>query len=153
MSTKDNEQEGQNIEIQKTIVIDASPEVIFKAITDPEELTQWFPDQAALEPRIGGKVRFDFSETKSGKKGGSGIQGTITEFISNEKISYTWEHTHNSSEISKSVVTWELVRIKDDGTRVNLKHTGSKTKEIAKERDQGWSYFLPQLKKYCEGTE
>jgi uncharacterized protein YndB with AHSA1/START domain len=33
-------------EIKKSIVVDASPEVVFKAITDPNELTNWFPDHA-----------------------------------------------------------------------------------------------------------
>jgi Activator of Hsp90 ATPase homolog 1-like protein len=47
-----------NLEIKKTIIIDASSEVVFKAITEPEELTQWIPDQAILVPKIGGKVRF-----------------------------------------------------------------------------------------------
>ena len=48
------------IEIKKSIVINASLEVVFKAITDPEELTHWFPDQAILEPMVGGKMRFSF---------------------------------------------------------------------------------------------
>jgi len=30
-----------NLEIKKTIIINASSEVVFKAITEPEELTQW----------------------------------------------------------------------------------------------------------------
>ena len=153
MSMSDKVQEDQKIEVRKTIIIDASPEVIFNAITDPEELTQWFPDQAVFEPSIGGKVSFDFSEKKSGKEEGCEVQGTIIEFISNRKISYTWEHMNNSSEISKTVVTWELEKIKNDGTRVNLKHTGSKTNEIDKEHDEGWTYFLPRLKEYCEGRE
>jgi hypothetical protein len=59
MSTKGGE---QKIEIKKTIVIDASPEVVFKAITDPEELTNWFPDQAILEPGTGGKMKFSFTK-------------------------------------------------------------------------------------------
>ena len=146
-----NKRQDQNIEIRKTIVIDATPEVIFKAITNPEELTQWFPDEVVFEPHIGGKVTFDFSDKKSGKEGGGcQIHGTIIEFISNKKISYTWEHTNSSSENSKTIVTWELERIKDDGTRVNLRHTGSTTTEMAKEHDEGWTYFLPELKKYCE---
>ena len=52
--------EDQKMEIRKTIVIDASPEVVFKAITEPEELTQWFPDQAILESRVGGRMKFSF---------------------------------------------------------------------------------------------
>ena len=49
MSTKEEEQKE---EIKKTIVIDASPELVFRAITDPNELTNWFPDQAILEPKV-----------------------------------------------------------------------------------------------------
>ncbi len=52
-------QEG-TIEIKKSIIINASPEVIFKAIADPNELTNWFPDQAILEPKVGGKMKFGF---------------------------------------------------------------------------------------------
>ncbi|MGB7954975.1 MAG: hypothetical protein WCF23_13430 [Candidatus Nitrosopolaris sp.] len=37
-------QQEEIIEIRKSIVIDASPEGVFKAITDPNELTIWFPD-------------------------------------------------------------------------------------------------------------
>jgi uncharacterized protein YndB with AHSA1/START domain len=37
-------------EVRKTIVIDAQPGVVFKALTDEKELAQWFPDHAVLEP-------------------------------------------------------------------------------------------------------
>jgi uncharacterized protein YndB with AHSA1/START domain len=44
-TTKEGGQEEQDlVEIKKTIIIDASPEIVFKAITDPRELTNWFPD-------------------------------------------------------------------------------------------------------------
>jgi uncharacterized protein YndB with AHSA1/START domain len=59
MSSKDKQQ-TEEIVIEKNIVIDASPEVIFKAITDQEELTNWFPDQAIMEAKLGGKVKFLF---------------------------------------------------------------------------------------------
>ena len=150
MSIEDNEQQDQYIDVRKTIIIDSSPEVIFKAITDPQELTQWFPDQAVFEPSIGGKVSFDFSETKSDKGGGCKVRGTIVEFIPNKKISYTWERIDEPSKNTKTVVTWEVEKIEDDGTRVNLKHTGFTSTDISKEHDEGWNYFLPRLKKYCE---
>jgi uncharacterized protein YndB with AHSA1/START domain len=56
MSTTEGKgQQEETIEIKKNIVIDASPEVVFKAITDPNELTNWFPDNAIFDGRIGGK--------------------------------------------------------------------------------------------------
>jgi uncharacterized protein YndB with AHSA1/START domain len=68
MSTTEGKgQQEETIEIKKNIVIDASPEVVFKAITDPNELTNWFPDQAVLEPKVGGKMKFGFY--KNSKRG------------------------------------------------------------------------------------
>ena len=43
LSSKDKQQ-AEKVVIEKNIVIDASPEVVFKAITDQDELTNWFPD-------------------------------------------------------------------------------------------------------------
>jgi uncharacterized protein YndB with AHSA1/START domain len=86
------EEEGKTTEIKKSIVIDASPEVVFKAITDPDELTNWFPDQAILEPKVGGRMKFSFrKEENSECRQRSTHEGTITEFIPDKKISYTWE--------------------------------------------------------------
>jgi uncharacterized protein YndB with AHSA1/START domain len=47
MSTiEGSRRQEETMEIKKSIMIDASPEVVFKAITDPNELKNWFPDQA-----------------------------------------------------------------------------------------------------------
>jgi len=53
-------------EIRKVVEIDASPETVFRAISDPKELTNWFPDAVTFEPRAGGKFRFSFSRTQLG---------------------------------------------------------------------------------------
>ena len=103
MSTTERkgQQEEETIQIKKSTVIDASPEVVFEAITDPNELTNWFPDQATLEPKVGGKMRFSFY--KNSKRGNQEHgrdkdyfhEGIITEFIPNKKISYTWEDSYS----------------------------------------------------------
>ena len=112
MSTTEGKgQQEETIEIKKNIVIDASPEVVFKAITDPNDLTNWFPDQAVLEPKVGGKMKFSFY--KNSKRGNQDHgrdkdyfhEGTISEFIPNKKISYTWEC---EPDFPRTVVTWEL---------------------------------------------
>jgi len=53
------------VETEKSIVIDASPDVVFKAITGPNELTNWFPDHAILKSRQGGKMKSRFYKEKS----------------------------------------------------------------------------------------
>jgi uncharacterized protein YndB with AHSA1/START domain len=149
MSSKENQQQAQKIEIEKHIVIDASPEVVFKAITDPKELTNWFPDQAILEAKVGGKVKFSFYKEEGQHGDCSGAtEGTIIEFIPNKKVSYTWEK-HNTPDFPRTVVTWKLEKIDDGRTRVNLLHTGFESGKLFK-HDEGWSYFLDRLRKYCE---
>jgi uncharacterized protein YndB with AHSA1/START domain len=94
MSAKEREgQQDQEItEIRKTIIIDATPEVVFKAITDPNELTHWFPDQAILEPKVGGRMKFSFFKTDSQYRQMDYFpEGIISEFVPNKKISYTWQ--------------------------------------------------------------
>ena len=149
MSSKDKQQ-TEEIVIEKNVVINASPEVVFKAITDPKELTNWFPDQAILEPKLGGKVKFGFYKDKERKDGEHECapEGTIIEFITNKKVSYTW-HEPNTPDFPRTVVTWELEEIADNKTRVKLLHTGFEPGKLFK-HDEGWSYFLNRLQSYCK---
>jgi uncharacterized protein YndB with AHSA1/START domain len=116
------------IQIKKSIVINASPEVVFKAITDQNELTNWFSDQAILETKVGGKMKFSFY--KNSKRGNQECgrdrdyfhEGTISEFVLNKKISYTWEDSYEA-DFPRTVVTWELEKIDNDKTNLKLLHT------------------------------
>jgi uncharacterized protein YndB with AHSA1/START domain len=154
-SSKDKGQrEEETIKIMKSLIIDTSPDVVFKAITDPYELANWFPDNAEFDRRIGGKVRFTFNKERSKELDGDySPQGKVKEFIPNKKVSYTWQ-LKDTPGFPETTVTWELEQIDPNKTRVNLVHSGFTGKEEGKlsfkEHDQGWSYFLDRLKKYCE---
>ncbi|MFZ0328805.1 MAG: SRPBCC domain-containing protein [Nitrososphaeraceae archaeon] len=151
-TTKEGGQEEQDlVEIKKTIIIDASPEIVFKAITDPRELTNWFPDQAILEPRVGGKMRFSFFKDPNAHKNMDFFpEGVIVEITPNKKISYTWEHL-TIPDFPKTVVTWELEKIDENKTKLKLIHTGFKAGEkMFKEHNEGWTYFLGRLENYCK---
>ena len=41
---------------QHEIVIDAPIEAVWKAISDGEELTRWFVEEATVEPGVGGTI-------------------------------------------------------------------------------------------------
>lgn len=49
-----------DLTIEREIIIYASIEKVFGAITNADQLTQWFPDVAILEPKEGGDVMFTF---------------------------------------------------------------------------------------------
>lgn len=153
MSAREETEREQKIEIKKSIIIASSTEVVFRAITDPKELTNWFPDNVIFDSRIGGKVRFSFYKEKSKDLDRDYIsEGTVKEYIPNKKISYTWQW---NPEFPETTVTWELKEIDANKTRVELVHSGFTGKEegrlSAAEHDKGWSYFLGRLENYCKG--
>jgi uncharacterized protein YndB with AHSA1/START domain len=47
-----------DLTIKQEIIIDAPIEKVFRAITDADQLTQWFRDVTILEPKEGGDVQF-----------------------------------------------------------------------------------------------
>jgi uncharacterized protein YndB with AHSA1/START domain len=157
LKTKEGKRNMSDLDIRKTIEIDASPEVVFKAISDPAELTIWFPDAAILEPRTGGKFKFSFykdSDRRPKKMDqDSFTEGKVLEFVPNKKLAYTWQHK-KVPDFPETVVTWELEQVSKNKTRVTLTHSGFTGKEAiqksAKEHNQGWSYFLGELASYCK---
>jgi|SRR5690348_6513945 uncharacterized protein YndB with AHSA1/START domain len=157
-AVRDEEGEGElkteKLQIRKSIIVNASLGAVFKAISDPEELTQWFPDQAILEPKVGGKMKFSFYKEKSSEhtcETDTVSEGIVKELIPNKKLSYTWKQM-DVPGFPETVVTWELEEIDVNKTKVKLFHsgfTGREERKSFKEHDQGWSYFISRLEKYC----
>lgn len=81
------------------------PEKVWKAMTEPERLADWFPGRVTLDLRAGGALTFDLD--------GSVDTGTITDLDPQRLIAYTWgtDHLH-----------WEL-HPEGEGTRLVLLHT------------------------------
>jgi hypothetical protein len=60
---------------------------------------------------------------KSGRDRDKSAEGTIIEYIPNKKISYTLTNSHEP-DFPTTVVTWELEKIDNDKTNLQLLHTG-----------------------------
>lgn len=133
-------------EIRKTITIDARPEVVFRALTDEQELTQWFPNQAVLEARVGGRMEFRFRRQETGEI--DTMQGTVLEMVPGKKLSYSWKGDL-VPDFPDTIVTWTLEPVERNKTQVTLVHSGLKGK-LAEEHDKGWTYFIGRLVQHCE---
>jgi len=146
-----------DLEIKKIIEIDASPEVVFEAISDPEEMSNWFPDAVMLEPKVGGNIKFSFykdSVRACGKRDSDSFnEGRILEFESNKKLVYTWKWA-GVPDFPETIVTWELEQIGKNKTKLTLTHKGFSGKEPERmsfnRHDQGWTFTLNDLVSYCK---
>jgi uncharacterized protein YndB with AHSA1/START domain len=163
MSIKDEE---SKTEVRKSIVIESTPEVIFKAITNQRELTNWLPDISIPEPRIGGKIsivcrkgtRWQVNnETKILDKDYF-FEGLIKELIPNKTISFTIQNVtlpEDPETNPEYTETWNIEEIDQHKTKVELIQSGFTGKEKGmirfEDADVGLPIILDQLAKYCKG--
>ncbi len=128
----------------------APSEKVWKAITDKNEMKQWYFDLAEFKPEVGFEFRF---------KGGPDEEHQylhvceITEVVSGKKLTYSWRY---DGYPGTSYVTFELFP-EADKTRLVLTHAGLETfpadvPDFARKNfEQGWLEIIgTSLKKFVE---
>jgi uncharacterized protein YndB with AHSA1/START domain len=148
-------------ELREIIEIDAPVHVVFSALTDQKELTQWWPDIGTFEPRVGGKFHFTFLAERHKEMGDKDhhLDGEVVEIVPNKKLVYTFipdqEYRPDGVRPKPTVVTWSLEEVGKNRTKVTLVHSGF-TKEMDKhfkDVTAGWSYFTGRLVEYCKNRK
>ena len=144
MTTKDNLAEA--VVVERTF--DASMARVWNALTDVEEMRQWYFDLKEFNPEVG--FEFEFVVEHEGVKYHHLCR--VTEVVPQRKIAYTWRY---KGEEGESLVTFELL---PDGakTRLRLTHEGletfPKTPSFARKNfEAGWAAIVgSELKKFVE---
>ena len=127
----------------KEIAIEASPDAVWRALTDAEELRRWFPLDARVEPGTGGKIWVSWGE---GMDGEQGID--------------IWEpgkHLRTSVQSEGMPVPFATdyyIEVRGDTTILRLVNSGfgagAEWDDMYFGMDGGWSYFLFNLRHYLE---
>jgi uncharacterized protein YndB with AHSA1/START domain len=133
---------------------------VFEVITSPKHLTQWWPDDAVLEPMPGAVGKLVFGDCSSGEA--QIPQITVVDAEPPRLFSFRWVYPEreNAREGNSLLVTFELTA-RGGGTLLRMTETGFREKgwEIAvleqqyREHAEGWDYFLPRLAAYAPGVE
>ena len=134
-----------NIEITKQI--DASPDRVFRALTEADELAGWFPSSAESDPRTGGDyvLRFHFADGSRNHT----YAGQYEDVTPNERVRYPW-----NGQFGDTTVEFTL-RASAGGTELRLVHSGwsDEAEESRRMHEQGWGFFLDNLERYLTGGE
>jgi uncharacterized protein YndB with AHSA1/START domain len=143
----------------KKKIIEEPPKVVFSALTEPEKLVIWFQDEADLDVRAGGQIRLATLKEKHPEwnlERNYYMEGTITEFVPNKRLSYSWKFK-DTPNFPETLVTWELEQISPNKTLVKLSHVGFSGKEkgnfSVESHNQGWTEALDKLAGYCESLK
>jgi uncharacterized protein YndB with AHSA1/START domain len=137
--------------IVKKVWIKASKNVVYSALTDSKELTQWFCDRASLNPCEGGEFIVSWRGEKTGQKG----YAVITRIIPGSALEFLWTDDGRDPQERNSDHTLAYeIRSKSGMTELVMtdKDEFSDSEEIAL-FDQGWNLVLLELKDHCERKE
>lgn len=126
--------------------LDASPETVFRAISEPAHIARWYgpSDDYTIEVsqwefHPGGHFRIAMRH-----KGGNvhTVLGEFREIVVGKRVSHTW--TWEGQPRLDTLVTF-VVEPTAEGTRLTLTHTGFPTAEHAGRHHEGWTGSLARL--------
>ncbi|MGH3104352.1 MAG: SRPBCC family protein [Gaiellaceae bacterium] len=136
--------------IAQTIEIDATPETVFRALTDADELSRWWTTRAESDPRPGGSFSYTWEFAQDTERNHT-REDTYEDVTPNEHIRYAWP-----MPLGNTVVDFRL-EPSGEGTKLTLAHEGwGSSADWAESHDMhvsGWQFFLGNLKSYLERGE
>ena len=128
-------------DLQKSIWIDAPPDVVFDYFVEPEKMIRWAGLQAELDPVPGGIYRLDM-----------GVAGVIQgQFVKVDPGKYV-SFEVNPPEGAKGPPSTIEITIAEEaaGSRVEVRHTGLEAPFDAI-ASRGWDHHLARLSVIAQG--
>ncbi|HLM97007.1 MAG TPA: SRPBCC domain-containing protein [Acidimicrobiales bacterium] len=133
--------------IEREVLIEAPIQVVWRTITEPDQMSQWFADRVDLvvEPGAHGYMGF-------GDQGGPVVVETVdppTHF------SFRWNHPREEDPVAGNsmLVEFTLTPEGDERTRLRVAESGHEQRDwpiaekqrYADEHQEGWGEFLGRL--------
>ncbi len=140
--------------LERELVIDATPDVVYEVITSPEHLKEWWPDDADLDPVPGASGTITFGAAPDAVT----VPLTVVEADPPRRFVFRWAQDEGTATAANSfLVTFEL-EPSGSSTRLRLTETGFRERgweaavleETYLDHVRGWDLFLPRLVAYAE---
>ena len=137
------------LRIEREIMIDAPVEVVWRTITEPDQISQWFADRVELVLEPGGDGAMYFGDA------GEGGPLVVEAVEPPTRFSYRWNHPAGETPVDGNSVLVEFMLVPegDDRTRLRVVESGleelswpdTDKEHYAGEHNNGWATFLERL--------
>lgn len=134
--------------IEREIVIDAPVDVVWRVVTEPEQIKQWFTDQAEVDLRVGGRGGLRFPS-------GDSYELQIEAVEPPRRFAFRWVQPEGSVVRSDNSLLVEFTLQPEAGsTRLRVVESGFDGLDWSDERKQkyagdhshGWTAILDRLR-------
>jgi len=122
------------------IVTPAPAEAAWAALTDPDQVAEWFTEATPVG-EVGDVYRLDFGE-------GSVVEGVIREVEPGRRFAHTWAWT-DALPRQETIVSWTVEPLPGGGGRITLVHEGwaeaGADSAARDDHEAYWSGYLDDL--------
>lgn len=129
--------------VERTVEFNAPIERVWRAITDPEELSQWFGDETELQLVPGAEGAMIWNE--------HGSFAVRVESIEPPHL-FVWSWVHEPgvafADAPATTVEWRLSERAQGGTTLSLRESGFRTDLHHRQNTEGWEEELADLVRY-----
>jgi uncharacterized protein YndB with AHSA1/START domain len=143
--------------IDREITINATPEQVWRALTNAKELSAWF--KVEIEGEIAPDTEVWMTSTHTGYEG-QRFQVRIVEMTPPRRFVWQWHPGEvdpgvDYSREPRTTVTFMLEAV-GGGTKVSMSETGfdaivlARRAKVHKDNSQGWAEVLGWLQRYAE---
>lgn len=139
----------QGLAIEREVLVEAPVAVVWRIITEPEQMCLWFADRVELvvEPGAHGYMHF-------GDQGGPIVVETVE---LNSRFAFRWNYSleEKATPGNSMLVEFTLTPEGDERTRIRVTESGHETRDwpndekqrYADEHNEGWGSHLDRLAK------
>jgi uncharacterized protein YndB with AHSA1/START domain len=132
------------VAIVKELSIEAAPERVWGALTQPDEIGHWWTNDLNATAEVGSLAEFRFGEW-----GDFVLRFEVVEMERNKKVHWVYRFGSVSQWAGTSVIG-QLSPV-GNGTLLVFRHEQFVKKDEVYEQTRGnWNYFLASLKSYLE---
>ena len=139
--------------IVREITINAPAAKVFAALTEPEQLVQWWGDESTYrlekmecDLRVGGTWR---TTGRMVDGNAFAVEGAYRTIEPPRVLEYSWRYDWGPADQPETIVRFDLEE-HDGATRVRVTHSGFVDPESKANHDRGWVTVLGWLHDYLE---
>jgi uncharacterized protein YndB with AHSA1/START domain len=139
--------------IEREMHIEASPEVVYRVVSEPEHIREWWPEEAEVTPVPGGTGLITFIRPEGPKSEAL----TVVEADPPRRFSFRWVYDGAPAAPDNSLLVTFDLQPSGSGTLLRFSEQGFREKgweaavleEQLREHAAGWDHFLPRLGAYA----